>query len=223
MINKFKVLLASLVLVSFGSFSAKAIGYEGFSVGLTALWGEYEADGSETVASAVESDTGAIEVQLGSVFIEADMGPIAIGLDYIPFEADSEKATNARIVNANGDDGNQGTTDNHASVTIKDHVTLYALIKLADTGIFAKVGGSQHTIETNEQLGTGGAYGDIDSYGWHYGVGYQHTSDDGMFIRLSANWHDYDEESIVNSNNTDIKVKADLDGYSADLSVGKTF
>jgi len=214
MINKIKSLAVAAILVLFGSAQSYAV--DSFAVGISGSWGVYEADGSETVATSKQTDEGAIELVLGSIFAEADMGAVTIGLDYIPMEADSATVTNVRA-----DTVSTGT--NTASVTVSDHVTVYAILPLSDLGIFARLGYSEMTVETNENLATGGSYGDLTVNGYHAGIGYEMDMNSEVFVRASLDYHDYEEMSATNKNNSAVKVTADLDGYSAGISVGRRF
>ena len=217
MINKLKLIAASSVFMLFSAISfAAGPTIDSFAIGGSVLWGAYEANGSETVATSKQTDSGEIEVVLGSVFAEVDMGQITLGLDYIPFEAESETVTNVRA-----DTVTSGT--NTAYVIVKDHVTLYALIPIGDSGLYAKAGVSEMTVVTKENLATGGAYNDVDVNGKHIGIGYETDTSSDMFMRVHLDWHDYDEASATNTNTTNISVKADLDGYSAGISIGRRF
>ena len=214
MIKKIKTIAISSLLALFGFANAQAI--DSYAVGLTGSWGAYEATGSETVATSKQSDSGEIEVTLGSVFAEVDLGMLVIGVDYIPFEADSESVTNVRADNVS-------TGTNTASVTISDHVTAYILAPLGDSGVFVKVGYSEMDMETKENLATGGKYPNATINGVHAGIGFEADVDSNMFVRASVNYHEYDNVSVTNQNNSDISVSADLDGYSAEVSVGRRF
>jgi len=216
MINKIKLILASSILAVFATVASAGPTVDSFAIGLTGAWGVYEADGSETVGTSKQTDEGAIEVVLGSVFAEVDMGSLTIGLDYIPMDVDSETVTNVRA-----DTVTSGT--NTAYVTVKEHVTLYALAPLGDSGIFAKFGISEMKVETKENLATGGAYNDLTVNGTHVGLGYETDTSSDVFVRVSLDWHDYDNMSATNNNNSAVSVNADLDGYSAGVSIGRRF
>ena len=214
MIKKIKTIAISSLLVLFGFANAQAI--DSYAVGISGSWGAYEADGSETVASSKQKDSGETEITLGSIFAEVNLGMLVVGLDYIPFEADSESVTNVRA-----DTVSTGT--NTASVTISDHVTAYILAPLGDSGVFLKVGYSEMELETKENLATGGKYPDKTVNGYHYGVGYEADVDSNMFVRGSVNYHEYDDVKMTNQNNSAVTVEGELDGYSAEISIGRRF
>ena len=78
-------------------------------------------------------------------------------------------------------------------------------------------------VQTKENLATGGNYNDVDMEGYHLGFGIEKDMDSNVFIRAAVNYHDYEELSVTNTNNSDIKVEADMDGYSASLSIARRF
>ena len=89
---------------------------------------------------------------------------------------------------------------------------------------YLKLGYSQADVATQESLGTGGAYPDVDTDGYTVGLGYQHKADNGMFIRVEASASEYSDVSASNTNETDKKVSVtDMYGAQAAVKVGKTF
>ena len=223
MINKIKVIVMSSVLALFSTGTYAAPSFDSMAVGLTGSWGVYKADGTENTNGSKQSEEGELEVAFGSVFFEVDTGQITLGLDYIPMESDSNEVSGIRQENEHPMPSPSAKT-NKASVTIQDHVTIYALAPLGDLGIYAKLGFSQMKVKTNEVLATGGAYDDIsDAQGYHFGLGYETDVDSDFFVRAGITYHDYDTISATNKNNTDIKVTADLDGTTADISIGRRF
>ena len=79
-------------------------------------------------------------------------------------------------------------------------------------------------VATQESLGTGGAYPDVDTTGYTVGLGYQHTADNGVFARLEVSVSEYDNVSAVNSNESDKEITvSDMYGAVASFKVGKSF
>ena len=79
-------------------------------------------------------------------------------------------------------------------------------------------------MKTNENLGTGGKYGDTTLEGTIVGIGYNHDMADGMFVRIEGNLMDFDDVTLKNTVDTNKSVTAsDIEGYGARLSVGKSF
>mgnify|MGYP005833614903 CR=1 FL=1 len=215
MIKKIKALAISVLLVFSSSSIANAL--DSYAIGVTASHGVFEATGTETVASNKESDSGELEVSYGSVFAEVDAGALVLGVNVIPMEVDSNAVTNVRDATMTA----SGT--NTASVTIADYMEAYVLLPISDYGFFVKAGISTMDVQTKENLATGGNYNDVDMEGYHLGFGIEKDMDSNVFIRAAVNYHDYEELSVTNTNNSDIKVEADMDGYSASLSIARRF
>ena len=77
---------------------------------------------------------------------------------------------------------------------------------------------------TNENLGTGSAYGNTSLDGSMYGVGYDRTTDGGMFFRVEGNVMEFDGVSMTSTTNTDNVIKmSELNGISGKISIGKSF
>ena len=214
MIKKIKALAISVLLVFSSSSIANAL--DSYAIGVTASLGVFEATGTETVASSKQSDDGELEVSYGSVFAEVDAGALVLGVNVIPMEVDSNAVTNVRQ-----DTVSSGT--NTASVTIADYMEAYVLLPISDYGFFVKAGISTMDVQTKENLATGGNYNDVDMEGYHVGFGIEKDMDSNVFIRGAVNYHDFDELSVTNTANSDIKVEADMDGYSASLSIARRF
>ena len=109
-------------------------------------------------------------------------------------------------------------------VDFENLATLYATLQIpAADGLYAKVGYVQVDVITNENLGTGGAYGDTELDGFTVGIGYQRDISD-TFVRVEANYMELDGATLVNQNDSTKSVTADgITGYGARLSVGKSF
>jgi len=214
MINKIKVIAASAVLMILTSVSSHAI--DGFSAGITGTWGAYEASGSEKVATSKQTDSGEIEATYGSIFAEVDLGMISLGVDHIPFEIDSEAVTNVRA-----DTVTSGT--NTAFVTVSDITTLYALMPIGEQGIYAKLGFITMEVSTNENLATGGSYGNLTLDGVTASIGYEHDANSEMFFRVSLDMVDFEDYALTNKNNSDISITGNLDGFSGSVTLGKRF
>ena len=79
-------------------------------------------------------------------------------------------------------------------------------------------------VITNENLGTGGAYGDTEMDGTMFGLGYHNALDNGVFFRFEGNYLDFGSASQTNTNNANRKIElTSLDGISGKISLGKTF
>ena len=227
-----KFLLAAVVLL--GSISLANA--ERFSIGVTVAGGVFEADGaSETFSgdhagnrsstkvtknASDEKDEAEGAFALGSVFAEFQANDqLSVGVSYVPHSSDSETAENIQ---------NMGTSftaqkTNTVKVSFEDLVTVYALANLNEN-VYLKAGIMQVDLITEENLGTGGAYGDDTLEGFTIGLGYNMDLADGMFVRAEAAYMDIDGTTLTNSNDSTKSVSADgITGYGAAVSVGKSF
>ena len=95
---------------------------------------------------------------------------------------------------------------NTVKASFEDHTTIYANVNITDNA-YVKVGYVMADVATQESLGTGGAYPNVDTTGYTVGLGYQHTVDNGFFARIELAASDYDDVSVLNSNETDKKIE----------------
>lgn len=190
--------------------------YEGVTVGLSYGTFAAYAEGKETVdgTSATTEGDGAFEDDTGSIFIEADLGNIALGVDYMFEGAVSPENTNAV----------RGST-NTAKVEIEELVNIYATIDVY-AGIYVKAGyahGSIKSLEvvtTNSQ--TGGTVGDQDIEGMTIGLGIKHELDNGLQLRAELNVSEYDNFSVTDDSGDKYDFKEIYSGRAI-IGLAKTF
>ena len=227
-----KFLIATVVLLS----SISLANAEKFRVGVAVMGAGFEADGaSEIFSGDHSSNTTSTKVTkktsaegenaegvfaLGSVFGEVMLtDQLSLGVNYVPHSSDSEETENIQ---------NMGTSftaqkTNKVKVSFEDLVTVYALANVNEN-VFLKAGILQVELITEENLGTGGAYGDTTLDGFTVGLGYNMDLNDGMFVRAEAAYIEIDGVTLTNTNDTTKSVSADgISGYGAQLSVGKSF
>ena len=203
--------------------SASAISLSGLGIGVSAAHGGFYGEGTEDeeTAEAGTDDTteaGAFVANFGSVFVEYDLGPIRLGVDYIPNAIETPKNKNV-----------QGSLTNTVMAEFENHTTAYAILPVpflsyGDGGAYLKAGLREATVETNENLGTGGSYGDVEVQGWTAGVGYQIDGENGLSFRLEATATEWDDVTSTNDADTSTKVKiTDMMSASATVSILKTF
>ena len=228
-----KFLIATVVLL--GSISLANA--ERFSMGVTVTGGVFEADGASeifsgdhssnttttkvTKSTADEGEDAEAAVVMGSIFFEAALtDQISLGASYVPHSMDSETTENIQNI---GGLPRQAESRNTVKVTFEDLTTVYALANLNDN-IYAKVGYVEVELITDENLATGGAYGNTTLDGYTIALGYSMDLADGAFARFEASYMDLDGATLTNNNDTTKSVKADgISGYGAGISVGKSF
>ena len=226
------ILIATAVLL--GSISLANA--EQFRVGISVMGAGFEADGAKeifsgdhssnttstkvTKDSASEKENAEGAFALGSVFAEFQaIDEISLGVSYVPHSSDSEETENIQ---------NMGTSftaqaTNTVKVSFEDLVTVYALANLNEN-FFLKAGYMQVDLITEENLGTGGAYGNDTLEGYTIGLGYNMDLADGMFVRAEAAYMEIDGTTLTNTNDSTKSVSADgITGYGAAVLVGKSF
>lgn len=232
-----KFLLAAVVLL--GSISLANA--ERFSIGVTVAGGVFEADGaSETFSgdhagnrsstkvtknAADEGEDAEAAVAMGSIFFEASLtDQVSLGVNYVPHSMDSETTENTQNIGGlPAGPGDDNEVRNTVKVSFEDLTTVYALANLNDN-VYAKLGYVQVEVITDENLATGGAYGNTDLDGYTIALGYSMDLADGMFVRAEASYMDLDGASVTNDNDATKSVSVDgIKGYGAGLSVGKSF
>ena len=211
--------------------AAKAI--EGVNIGISVMGGVFEADGAKemfkgahagvgspgdvTKNTATDGDEAKGDFVLGSLFIEKTIGDkFAIGFDYVPMSAETETTENIQL------DGGSSKT-NTVQVDFEDLMTIYGTLSFTDN-VYAKIGYSEVDAVTNEKLATGGSYGNATLEGYIIGLGYNRDLNSGAFVRVEANYMDFDGVTLTNTDDSTKSVSADgFDGYGARISVGKSF
>ena len=195
-----------------------------WSVGVSLGSGVYEADGTETEDGEVNFATAEEKkFTYPSIFVEYDTGMVSFGLDYIPGTVETEESArtdyNCTPLCTGNDGGSTGLT-NTVKVGFSQHLTLYAVVPIMDTGAFIRAGVIRVDVETRELLNTGSTYPDADVFGGTLSLGYQHDLDWG-FVRAEAGHTEYETITVTSNNNH--KVDADVNGNWGKISIGKSF
>ena len=213
--------MKKIVTLVFSAFFLSSIASAEMKYGLTGSLTFIDATGSETEGGEKTNGVANNVVVVPSIFLEYGMGNLAVGLDYIPLDADvSSKAKKRTDVETSvtGTATKTTTTRNQsAQASLEDHITLYANYMLNDE-YFVKAGIAQVTLSTDESLATGSAYGNVDIDAYLIGLGY--ASGNG---RLELVYTDYEDISITSSTartgvTTNNKIEADLDTVSLKYS-----
>lgn len=220
----------AILVISFVSFlgvQTTANSVEGFSIGLGYTSSVFMGTGKETSTSGAattvrnvsQEETGLFQDSVSSAFIEYDVGMVSIGIEYNL--EDIKTPENKNIQTATTTTGTQLT--NTVKATFEDHTAIYANLNLTENA-YLRFGYLMADVATQESLGTGGAYPNVDTTGYTVGLGYQHNVDNGFFARIEFSASDYDDVSAQNSNETDKKVEvSEMYGAHASLKIGKSF
>ena len=228
------------ILLLLGSFSM-ASAELGINVGVSGQISVFQATGTETTTDAlarvpgasaddVLTDSQTAVAGYNSYFIEKTLaflpgpfGRLAIGYDYVSESMTSDQVENNRVDNTTGAENTGTMQTNTVKVAFEDLTTVYATLRLSEN-TYAKLGNVSVDIITKESLGTGSDYGNTDLSGTMYGLGYNKTFDNSIFVRAEATYMDLGGATLTSTTNSENSVKIkDLTGASGRLSIGKSF
>ena len=222
--------IAAFTLFAFTSAQADKV-----RMGVTLQAGYFEADGASEIFSGAhssgaspgtvtkkassEGDEAKGEFGYGSIFAEVMASDnIGIGVSYVPMALESETTENTQTTTTAS-----ATGTNKVQIDFEDLTTIYALFYPVEN-LYLKAGYMEVEVKTNENLATGGAYGNTTLDGFTVGIGYNYDMDSGVFVRFETSYMDIDGTTLVNSNDANKKVTAEnIEGASAALSIGKAF
>ena len=221
-----KKLLLTFVLSLFYVSSASAD--FGVNVGVSGNAGLFAASASESTGTTKKGNgTEHGSAGWGSVFLEASMNDrFLVGVDYVPGAMETDTAETAKsditAVSAAGAITRTART-NKIQIDFEDLTTLYVGAMLTEN-FYVKAGIMHVDVITNESLGTGSAYGNVELDGSMFGMGYHASNDNGTFFRFEGNYLQFDGNTVTNSNDSEKSIKLkNLDGVSGKISFGKTF
>ena len=232
-----KLLIALFVVFGYVT-SASAISGVNFGISITA--GQFEADGASekftgahsssaspgdvTKKASAEGDSAEALFGYGSIFIEKTLGDrLAIGIDYVPMTLDSETTENVQLQDVPPTALGGDSKTNTVQVDFSDLTTIYLTFQLNDN-LYLKGGIVDVDVETNESLGTGGAYGNTSLEGHMLALGYNRDLDNGAFVRLEAHTMSLDGVTLENTNDSTKSISADgVSGYGAKFAIGRSF
>ena len=220
-----KTLLATTILAT--SFSTAALSQ--ISVGISAAYGQMEAEGTETNVTAKAKKSGDANFPFASIFAEYNVvidksWTMILGLDYIPISTEIEDTSKA---DTNlGAAGASTTGTRKAKLELENHATLYLQPTYSLGGglsVFGKVGYSHADLQvTSSNTSTSSTLNKKDDLeGYLVGFGVQKNIDKNTFVRFEANYTDYDTVTYTDTNGTKFTANPEL--YSAKISVGKSF
>ena len=220
--------LISLIVLSL-FLGSNAIA-EGFKVGLSGNIQGFYGVGTETVDNGSNSGTvktseaGAFDHEDISIFVEYDMGPMSVGIEYHPDDIETPENVNVRHTSATDSTALRNTV----KADFEDLTTLYAIIDIPFAGMYLKAGYVQADIETRESLATGSKYPNVDTSGFTAGFGFEHAID-SLFVRLEATASQYDDVSASSTSSESEQTtahKVDIDDMMsahAKISIGYAF
>ena len=163
--------------------------------------------GSTTYAA----ESGSKDNEFGAIFAEINIkeGPISVGLEYVPFDAD---------ISLNGKNAN-------VSANVDDYTTIYALAmhELTNISVYAKLGYSMAdigTIKNNDTTTTAITAASDSLEGIMYGVGVQSKElPFGLVARAEYTMTEFDDISVTTTSNGSAAVKKTADGELTTLTI----
>ena len=180
---------------------------------------ETSTSGGGTARNTDGKETGVFTDSVASAFVEYNVGIVSFGVEYYLEDIQTPQNTNKQRVDVESG----SLTTNTVKASFEDHTTIYANLNITDNA-YVKVGYVMADVATQENLGTGGKYPDVDTTGYTLGLGYQHTADNGMFARIEVSVSEYDDVDAANTSEADKKVSvSNMYGAAASLKVGKSF
>ena len=212
-------LISPLLVLIFSTVQSNAE----FRVGISILGGDYQYDGQESEGTSdLNNRDGNIFVGYGSVMVEYDLGPVALGVDVVPYTLQSKRESRTDyngkgtlVLRAGNDEGT-----NSVQVDIKQHVTVYAIVPIGPA--YVKAGMTDMDVIVNDSLASGSKYPNKNLSGAHFAIG-RAWDMGGAILRTEIGYTEYDKYDETSTTNSDNKVTADLDGYAARISIVKAF
>ena len=222
-----KKVLLSIALMLFYLMPANAVER---TIGLTLSAATIDSDLKDDVDSNGTIDTTksiSNDIGYGSIFFELTKGPVTVGLDFIPIEAQfdarsqSQNSTKAKGAGA----APQVTGDNSGAVDVSNHITLYVQPGFTTSGgltIFGTLGIVSADVSADvKSISSTNKTVDLTLDGTKIGLGVKKGFGDAGIVKLEYAETDYDDISVTTSNDT--KITADMDSSTVSLSIGKQF
>ena len=225
--KKLLIGLSAGVALLFGTVNTYA--EDGLGIGIALSGAQIKASGTETEGGETNNGKADNLIGVGSVFAEYTKGWLTFGIDYIPWDADVSDSTKTRSDTETSVTGTKTETTTSrtqsAQAEMSDHLTAY--IEVGNKA-YIKAGVVQVTVNTQESLGTGSAYGNVDLDGTILGIGVRGDFGDNMFYKLEGTYTDYDSLNLTSTvARTDVttnnKISADLDVTQIKLGLGIKF
>jgi len=217
-----KLILTTVFSLLYISSSSAEVGFNLGASGQLGLFSASAKEFSGTTKKDQASEHGA--AGWASVFAEATMNDrFIVGVDYVPSALETETAETGKQ-DMGPDAVTRTAVTNKIQVDFENLTTVYAGIMVTEN-MYVKAGITSVDVVTNETLGTGAKYGNVDLDGTMLGVGYHNVLDNGVFFRVEGNYMSFDGASLsATGTATDSKITlSSLDGVSGKLSIGKSF
>ena len=228
--TKLSALFGALVIL-ISVYSAPAMSFS-IGVGVSGGAGHVEVKGKENLQSVQES-TATEDAQggFGSVYVQALIGEemfgegngLVIGYEQVVGEAtlNGERTEVSNIISIVG----ATETGRQYAEAVVDNINTVFVETPALFGLYLRAGWSEMDITTNEELFTGGTYGNTTSDGATYGFGFRSKASRGFQTKVEFNYTDWDKVTLTNTNDSaaDTIVTATPEVWSAKIAVGYNY
>ena len=208
-----------------------------FSVGAGVTGGGayFEATGTETLRTSgttqnAKEDATAV---IGSVYIQALVGEEMFGegngfvIGFENFMGEGKfSGTSQEICDIRGSDTGACLTGNNYAEAVVDNFRTYYVESPTLLGIYLKAGISQMDVKSNEELATGGSYGNVgDVEGEMVGFGFRTPASGGFQVKSDFTYTDWDSLSVNNTADSTgtSTVSMQPEAWAARLSIGYNF
>ena len=122
------------------------------------------------------------------------------------------------------------TIPQHVEAALKNHTTYYfetpGLGAGGSGGLYLTGGITSVDLLTQEALGTGSSYPDVDLDGYTVGIGWKSGTDSGILAKIAAEYTDYESISLTSTaagGATANVINAELDTFAVKISLGYSF
>jgi len=234
--NITKLFALATFVISLMATNVFAAGKVGISLGK----GVWAATGEETGLNNTTSSSGDTGSNSGakdrkghgafvdtvqSIFFEWDAGSISVGIALFS-DIETPQATNIQQADASGSTRYTNTVE----AEFEQEKMLYAIVDVPlpiDLGLYLKAGVSTVDVITQENMGTGAAYGDTTTDGIHIGFGFEKELG-AILVRAEVIGSDYDDVQQTDSNSAadetakTVKI-TDMIGARASINFIKAF
>ena len=224
-----KLLLSVVFSVLYGTSASADLGV---NVGVSGNAGLFAASANEVFGDAnlggksTTNQNGSEHGSAGwaSIFVEKTIGEkLMLGIDYVPAALETDTTETAKSDKRTAKSDAITASTNKIQIDFEDLTTVYVGAMLTDN-FYVKAGVMHVDVVTNESLGTGSAYGNVELDGTLFGMGYHASNDNGTFFRFEGNYLSFDGNTVTSSTDSEKSIKLkNLDGVSGKISVGKTF
>ena len=220
--KKLSALLFATIFSICSFTSANAI-----TIGLSLTEAAMGGQGKETNTTTVTEEYGAFTDSYPGIFVEVDTGTITLGFEYAMEGMSTPTNTNVQMDGSTG--GAEPPTTGGSEVTntvraeFENLMSVYAMIPTPLDGLYGKVGVSTVEMNSIENLGTGGSYGNTDTMGVSLGLGYE-LDGDAAFMRIEVAATSWDDISVNNTtDSTKVISVTDMLSANATVKIGKRF